>query len=81
MMPKPKITPEIKLQADTIVARFNVEQLRGMPWAHYVTSYRGAHLHLGHQQAEHGAGGRPPGDHHHFAFSWLGWRSYPSIRA
>jgi len=50
MMPKPKITPEIKLQVDTIVDRFNVEQLRGMPWAHYVTRYRGAHLYLGRQQ-------------------------------
>ena len=30
-MPKPTITPEIKLQADAIVARFNVEQLRGHP--------------------------------------------------
>jgi hypothetical protein len=28
-MPKPKLTPEIKLQADAIVARFNVEQLQG----------------------------------------------------
>ena len=36
-MPKPKLTPEIKLQADAIVARFNVEQLRGQPWAHYVS--------------------------------------------
>jgi hypothetical protein len=25
-MPKPKLTPEIKLQADAIVARFNAEQ-------------------------------------------------------
>ncbi len=49
-MPKPKLTPEIKLQADAIVARFNVEQLRGRPWAHYVTNYRGPHLCLGHQR-------------------------------
>ena len=48
-MPKPKLTPEIKLEADAIVARFNVEQLKGKPWAHYVTNYRGAHLYLGHQ--------------------------------
>lgn len=48
-MPKPKLTPEIKLQADAIVARFNVEQLQGRPRAHYVTSYRGMHLYLGHQ--------------------------------
>jgi hypothetical protein len=41
---QPKLTPEIKLEADAIVARFNVEQLRGQPWAHYVTNYRGAHL-------------------------------------
>jgi len=50
-MPKPKLTPEIKLQADAVVARFNVEQLRGQPWAHYLTNYRGAHLYLG---REHG---------------------------
>jgi hypothetical protein len=49
-MPKPTIPPEIKLQADAIVARFNVEQLRGQPWAHYVTNYRGAHMYLGHQE-------------------------------
>ncbi|MBM4457492.1 MAG: hypothetical protein FJ011_06960 [Chloroflexi bacterium] len=49
-MPKPKLTPEVKLQADAIVARFNVEQLRGQSWAHYVTNYRGAHLYLGHQR-------------------------------
>ena len=49
-MPKPKLTPEIKLQADAIVARFNAEELRNKPYAHYVTSYRGAHLYLGHQQ-------------------------------
>ena len=49
-MPKPKLTPEIKLHADAIVARFNAEQLRNKPYAHYVTSYRGAHLYLGHQQ-------------------------------
>ena len=48
-MSKPKLTPEIKLQADAIVARFNVEQLRGKPWAHYMTNYRGAHLYLGHE--------------------------------
>lgn len=48
-MSRPKISPEIKQQADAIVARFNAEQLRGQPWAHYVTSYRGAHLYLGHQ--------------------------------
>lgn len=48
-MPKPKLTPEIKLQADAMVARFNVEELRNKPYAHYVTSYRGAHLYLGHQ--------------------------------
>ena len=46
-----KLTPEeIKLQADAIVACFNVEQLRNKPHAHYVTSYRGVHLYLGHQQ-------------------------------
>ena len=50
-MPKAKLTAEIKLQADAVVARFNVEQLPGQPWAHYVTNYRGAHLYLGH---EHG---------------------------
>ena len=49
-MPKPKLTPEIKLQADAIVARFNAEQLKNKPYAHYVTSYRGAHLYLGRQQ-------------------------------
>ena len=49
-MPKPTIPSEIKLQADAIVARFNVEQLRGQPWAHYVTNYRGMHLFLGHQR-------------------------------
>ena len=49
-MPKPTIPSEIKLQADAIVARFNVEQLRGRPWAHYVANYRGMHLYLGHQQ-------------------------------
>jgi hypothetical protein len=49
-MPKPKLTPEIKLQADAIVARFNAEQLKNKPYAHYVTSYRGAHLYLGHQR-------------------------------
>ena len=48
-MPKPKLTPEIKLQADAIVARFNAEELRNKPYAHYVTSYRGAHLYLGHE--------------------------------
>lgn len=48
-MPKPKLTPEIKLQVDAIVARFNVEHLRGKPRAHYVTNYRGAHLYLGHE--------------------------------
>ena len=48
-MPKPKLTPEIKLQADAIVARFNVEHLRGKPWAHYMTNYRGAYLYLGHE--------------------------------
>ena len=45
-MPKPTITSAIKLQADAIVARFNAEQLRGKPWAHYVTNYRGMHLYL-----------------------------------
>lgn len=49
-MPKPKLTPEIKLQADAIVARFNVETLKNQPYAHYVTNYRGVHLYLGHQQ-------------------------------
>lgn len=49
-MPKSKLTSETKLQADAIVARFNVEQLRDRPWAHYVTSYRGANLYLGHQE-------------------------------
>lgn len=48
-MPKPKLTSEIKLQADAVVARFNVEHLKGQPWAHYVTNYRGAHLYLGRQ--------------------------------
>ncbi len=48
-MPKPKITPEIKEQADAIVARFNAETLQGQPWAHYVTTYRSTFLYLGHQ--------------------------------
>ncbi|WP_423225411.1 hypothetical protein [Candidatus Amarolinea aalborgensis] len=51
-MPKPKLTPEIKLQADAIVARFNVERLRGQPGAHYVTNYRGVHLYLGRQHGD-----------------------------
>lgn len=50
-MPKPTIPSEIKLQADAVVARFNAEQLRGRPRAHYVTTYRGAHLYLGCQQS------------------------------
>ncbi len=49
-MAKPKLTLEIKAQADAIVSRFNAEQLRGRPRAHYVTNYRGAHLYLGHQR-------------------------------
>ena len=49
-MAKPKLTPDIKAQADAIVARFNGEQLKDQPWAHYVTNYRGAYLHLGHQR-------------------------------
>ena len=49
-MAKPKIAPEIKAQADAIVARFNAEQLSDRPWAHYVTNYQGAHLYLGHQR-------------------------------
>lgn len=49
-MPSPKLTPEIKAQADAIVARFNSEELRDEPWAHYVTRYRGSHLYLGHQE-------------------------------
>ena len=50
-MAKPKIAPEIKAQADAIVARFNGETLKNKPWAHYVTTYRGAHLYLGHQRS------------------------------
>lgn len=49
-MPKPKITPEIKQQADAIVARFNAETLKDQPWARYVTSYRGAFMYLGHER-------------------------------
>ena len=49
-MPKPRITPEIKQQADAIVARFNAEVLQGRPWAHYVTTYRSTSLFLGHQR-------------------------------
>lgn len=49
-MPKPKITPEIKQQADALVARFNAETLQDRPWAHYATSYRSAFLYLGHQR-------------------------------
>ncbi len=49
-MAQPKLTPEIKLQVDAIVARFNIETLGKRPRAHYVTNYRGAHLYLGHQQ-------------------------------
>jgi hypothetical protein len=49
-MAKPKLNLDIKAQADAIVSRFNVEQLSGRPWAHYVTNYRGAHLYLGHQR-------------------------------
>jgi hypothetical protein len=49
-MAKPKLTPDIKQQADAIVARFNAETLKDQPWAHYVTNYRGAHLYLGHQR-------------------------------
>ncbi len=49
-MAKPKIAPEIKAQADAIVARFNGETLKIKPWAHYVTNYRGAYLYLGHQR-------------------------------
>jgi hypothetical protein len=49
-MAKPKIAPEIKEQADAIVARFNAEQLSDRPWALYVTNYQGAHLYLGHQR-------------------------------
>ncbi len=47
-MPKPKLTPEIKQQADAIVARFNAHELRNKAYAHFVTQYRGAHLYLGH---------------------------------
>lgn len=49
-MSKPKLTPEIKAQADAIVARFNAEELRDQPRAHYVTRYQRDHLHLGHQR-------------------------------
>ncbi|OIO89724.1 MAG: hypothetical protein AUK03_14035 [Anaerolineae bacterium CG2_30_64_16] len=49
-MAKPKIPAEIKLQADAIVARFNVEQLKNQSYAHYVTNYRGANLYLGHER-------------------------------
>ena len=49
-MAKPKIAPEIKEQADAIVARFNAETLKNKPYAHYVTTYRGAFLYLGHQR-------------------------------
>ena len=50
-MAKPKIAPEIKEQADAIVARFNAETLKNKPYAHYVTTYRGAFLYLGHQRS------------------------------
>ena len=49
-MAKPKLTQEIKDRADAIVARFNAEELRNQPHAHYTTRYRGAHLYLGHDQ-------------------------------
>lgn len=49
-MAKPKLTPELKLQIDAIVARFNVEELGRQPYAHYITQYRGAHLYLGHDR-------------------------------
>lgn len=48
-MPKPKLTPEIKLQADAIVAPFNVERMRGKPGAHYINNYRCPRLCLGSQ--------------------------------
>ena len=49
-MAKPKIAPDIKEQADAIVARFNAETLKNKPRAHFVTTYRGAFLYLGHQR-------------------------------
>ena len=61
---KTKVTPEIKLQADAVVARFNFEQLRGQPWAHYVTNYRGAHLYRGHAKALEAGWADMPADLH-----------------
>ena len=49
-MAKPKLTPEIRQQADAIVARFNVEPLKNKPYARFVTNYRGANLYLGHER-------------------------------
>jgi hypothetical protein len=49
-MPNPKLTPEIKQQADAIMARFNAQELRNKAYAHFVTQYRGAHLYLGHDK-------------------------------
>ncbi|MCP4168387.1 MAG: hypothetical protein GY759_21185 [Chloroflexi bacterium] len=49
-MAKSKITPDIKEQADTIVARFNTGVLYNDPDAGYVTRYRGAFMYLGHEQ-------------------------------
>ena len=49
-MPAPRLTQEIKDQADAIVARFNVEELQDQPYAHYVTRYRTKYLYLGHER-------------------------------
>ena len=44
-MAKSKIAPEIKEQADAIVACFNTDTLKNKPYAHYVTTYRGIDEH------------------------------------
>ena len=49
-MPKMKIPPEIKTEAEAIVAHFNAATLKNRPAAHYATSFRGAFLYLGHQR-------------------------------
>ncbi len=48
-MAKPKLTLDIKQQADAIVARFNAEQLKNKRYAHYATRYKGSNLFLGHE--------------------------------
>ncbi len=49
-MAKPKLTPDIKQQADAIVARFNAEQLKNKRYAYCTTKYRGLNLYLGHER-------------------------------